>query len=164
MVIAAPRSGTTWTSNWLTTDTTLCLHDPLWTRHYSELDAIQSSKTLGIACTGIALFPDWLNQHPARKVILHRPLDEVDASLAAIGLPPCGRAWQGVLELVVGWHMDWRDLWRNPADVFHFLTHKSFDAERFELLRQMRVQPDFEHVDINPVHTQRMVRAIAGES
>lgn len=162
MVIAAPRSGTTWAANWLTTDTTLCLHDPLWTRHYSELDAIPTSKALGIACTGIALFPDWLNQHPARKVILHRPLNEVDASLAAIGLPPCGVAWRGVLERIKGAHVDWRNLWKRPQEIYEFLLRRPFDAERFEQLRQMRVQPDFERVDIDHAHTQRMVRAISG--
>ena len=164
MVLAAPRSGTTWASNWLTTDTTLCLHDPLWTRHYSELDAIQSTKTLGIACTGIALFPDWLNQHPARKVILHRPLNEVDASLAAIGLPPCSHAWQGVLERISVWHLPWTDLWKRPALIYEHLLCRPFDHERFDQLRQMREQPDFERVDIDPKHTQRMVRAMAGES
>jgi len=162
MVVAAPRSGTTWASNWLTTDTTLCLHDPLWTRHYSELDVIQSDKMLGIACTGIALFPDWLNQHPARKVILHRPLSEVDASLAAIGLPACSHAWRGVLDRVDGWHLDWRDLWRIPELIYERLLQRPMDEERYELLRQLRVQPDFERVAIDPVHTQRMVRAIQG--
>jgi hypothetical protein len=162
MLISAPRSGSTWGANWLTTDTTLCLHDPLWTRHYSELDAIQSTKMLGIACTGIALFPDWLDQHPARKVILHRPLDQVDTSLAAIGLTECAHAWDGVLERVRGLHFDWRVLWDAPAQIYEFLLQRPFDAERFEQLRQMRVQPDFERVEIDPAHTQRMVRAIGG--
>lgn len=162
MVIAAPRSGTTWASAWLTTDTTLCLHDPLWTRHYSELDAIQSTKTLGIACTGIALFPDWLHQHPARKVILHRELNEVDASLEAIGLPRCSLAWAGVLECVSGMHLPWRALWDSPKQIYEFLLQRPFDAERFNELRQMRIQPDFERVDIDPAHTQRMVRAMGG--
>lgn len=165
MVIAAPRSGTTWSANWLTTDSTVCLHDPLWTRHYSELDAIESKKTLGIACTGSALFPDWLNSHPARKVILHRPLAEVDASLEAIGLPACSRGWHGVLDRINGMHVTWRALWESPRLIYEHLLQRPFDAERHELLRQMRVQPDFERVDIDPAHTARMMRAIqSGES
>ena len=84
MVIAHPRSGTTWAANWLTTDTTLCLHDPLAYRHYAEWDDFESSKMLGVSDCGVCAFPDFLNSHPARKVILHRDRKEIAESL---GMP-----------------------------------------------------------------------------
>ena len=38
MVIGLPRTGTTWASNWLTTDSTQCYHDPLYHTHYEDWD------------------------------------------------------------------------------------------------------------------------------
>lgn len=160
MVIAAPRSATTWTSNWLTTDTSLCLHDPLWRWHYSDLDAIESSKTLGIACTGIALFPEWVNAHPARKVILHRDMKEVDASLENIGLTPISSHWEGVLDKIRGIHLDWTDVFENPKHIYEYLLDRPFDAERHEQLREMNVQPAFAKLSIDRGATSRLIREL----
>lgn len=160
MIIAAPRSATTWCSNWLTTDTTLCLHDPLWTRCYDELDAIGSPKTLGIACTGIALFPEWVNAHPARKVILRRDLVEVDASLVKIGLPPCGHAWEGVLDKIHGVHVAWTDVFDRPQPIYEYLLDRPFDPERHAALREMNIQPDFRTLSIDRRATTRLIKEL----
>lgn len=160
MLIAAPRSATTWASAWLTTDTTLCLHDPLWKHHYSELDAIESSKVLGIACTGIALFPEWVNAHPARKVVLHRDFAEVDASLVKIGLTPCSPQWEGVLDQIRGVHLDWKDLFERPRAIYEYLLDKPFDAERHRELVEMNVQPAFAKLSIDRSATSRLIREL----
>jgi len=58
MIISAPRSGTGVAANWLSTDTTLCLHDALFNYHYSSLNSLSfQGKKLGIADTGIWIFP-----------------------------------------------------------------------------------------------------------
>lgn len=160
MLLSAPRSGSTWSSNWLTTDTTLCLHDPLWRYPYQELDRIQSPKMLGIACTGLALFPDFVNAHPARKVILHRDLAEVDASLEKIGLSACSHAWDGVLEKIRGVHIDWQDLFERPKNIYEYLLDRPFDAERHELLREINVQPAFARLSIDRTATSRLIREL----
>jgi len=150
MLLAAPRSGTTWAANWLTTDTTLCLHDPPlnWTKE--EMANLSSpGKTLGVACTGLALLPAWVNAHPAKKVILHRSLTEIDASLAEIGLPPCSEQWMGVLDRIDGVHLDWEEMFSRPKAIYEYLLDRPFDAERWALLRQMNVQPSFERLSIN---------------
>lgn len=152
MVIAYPRSGTTWAANWLSTDTTLCLHDPLWKRTYQDLDTIKSKKTLGISCTGIGLFPEWLNQHPARKVILHRHVDEVNKSLAEIGLPPTA-----VMKLddISGMHVYWKDIFDSPRKIYEYLLELPFDEERHTELKSMEIQPDFEGLEINKNATRK---------
>lgn len=160
MLISAPRSASTWAANWLTTDASLCLHDPLWRWHYSELDAIKSDKMLGIACTGIALFPEWVNAHPARKVILHRPLHEVDASLTRIGLTPCGAQWEGALERIRGVHLDWTDLFERPKNIYEYLLDQPFDADRHAMLREMNVQPCFAKLSIDRGATARLIREL----
>lgn len=158
MVLGAPRSATTWCAAWLTTDTTLCLHDPLFAQHYADLDAIESDKVLGIACTGCALFPDWVNRHSARKVILHRDLKEVDASLARIGMPPCSAQWEGVLERIEGIHLPWTDVFDRPKHLYEYLLNLPFDAERHAQLRDMNVQPAFGRISVDRTATMRLIK------
>ena len=148
MVLAAPRSGTTWASNWLTTDKTLCLHDPLWTHHYSDLDKITSRKMVGVACTGLYMFPDFVNSHPARKVILHRDEKEINVSLEAIGLPTLSNTEKDLCK-IAGWHMDWKQIFTKPKAIYEFLTDLEFDEERHSLLKEIEMQPNFEGLTIN---------------
>lgn len=160
MVLGAPRSATTWTSNWLTTDTTLCLHDPLWRIAYQDLDAVASEKKLGIACTGIALFPEWVNAHPARKIVLHRDFAEIDKSLEAIGLTACSQAWEGVLQKIDGVHLNWQDLFERPKAIYEYLLDKPFDADRHAALREINMQPAFAKLSIDRTATQRLIREL----
>ncbi len=163
MLLAAPRSGTTWAANWLTTDTTLCLHDPLLKWMKDELDTLESHKKgrrLGIACTGLAMFPEWVNAHPARKIILHRPLTEIDASLQSMGMTPCSNHWQGVLDRIDGVHLSWSDLFERPQYIYEYLLDLPFDPERWALLREINVQPHFEGLTINPQATQRLMNEL----
>lgn len=164
MVIAAPRSGTTWAANWLTTDTTLCLHDPLWHRQYFELDSIQSKKMLGISCTAIALLPEYVNKHPARKVILHRNLDEVNQSLIAIGSPALTKIWEGALEQIIGRHCDWREIFDSPKDIYEYLLGLPFDEERHAELSKIEMQPDFDGLTINRTAVSGLFNQLRGIS
>lgn len=158
MVIAAPRSGTTWAANWLTTDRTLCYHDPLYRWHYSELDAIESAKRLGVSCTGLACFPDWVNAHPARKVILHRPENEVRQELVELGLPwmPDG-FYRAQLDKIKGQHHQWTDIFERPREIYEYLLELPFDEERHAILREISMQPNFEQLKVDPAVTRRLV-------
>lgn len=156
MVIGSPRSGTTWAANWLTTDTTICLHDPLANSHYSEWDAIQSKKTLGISDTGISLFHEWLNRHPARKVILHRENTEIAASL---GIPEFLHATH-CLDKVNGMHVHWRDMFDNPQPIYELLLQKPFDQERHTELKNINMQPHGDNITINHAAVKRIMNEI----
>jgi len=82
MVIGLPRSRTTWLSNLLTTTATFCMHDPLSQYTFPELNQYTCKKTFGIADTAIySLLGSRLNAHPAKKLIIHRPISEINASL-----------------------------------------------------------------------------------
>lgn len=160
MLLAQPRSGTTWAANWLTTDHTLCLHDPLWRWTKEELDHIQSGRRLGISCTGLALFPDWVNSHPARKIILHRDRDEMDSSLVRIGMTRCGEQWRGVLDKINGVHLEWTDLFSRPQYIYEYLLDRPFDAERWACLKEMNVQPHFQSVTVDRSATARLMNEL----
>jgi len=157
MCLGMPRSGTAWAANLLTTDHTLCYHDPLWRDHYTELDSLESDKALGVSCTALALFPEFVNKHPARKVILHRTPAEVDASLIAMGVEPLGKAWIGALDRIVGVHAPWTDIFEPKArHLYEFLLQRPFDAERHEMLVKLNVQMDFEKVKPDRVAARRL--------
>jgi hypothetical protein len=158
MIIAAPRSGTAWAANWLTTDATLCLHDPMFEHHYSELDALPSGKVLGIACTGLFYFTDWLNKHPARKVILHREEQAINRSLDEIGMPTLAPNVTRLLDMVDGLHVDWRTLWDDPETIYkHLLPEFFFDAERFHAIRGMNVQRRIQDIRVNRDASRRLI-------
>lgn len=156
MVIANPRSATTWAANWLTTDTTLCMHDPLFTKKVGELDSIESSKALGISCTAIQKYREYLSTHSARKVIVHR--DDCVESLDRIGLfgfrPPD-------LSAINGMHVYWHDLFNKPKEIYEFLLQKEFDAERHAELVQMNIQPKLDVIKIDHKATRAFIMEMA---
>lgn len=163
MVIAAPRSGTTWAANWLTTNDTLCLHDPLHTRHYNDLDLIKSDKHLGISCTGIRMFGEFLAKHPARKVILHRDPTEINASLSEIGLPEIdGEKVSTMLQSIKGLHFQWTDLFsERQAELIHeFLLEKPFDTERHQVLMAMSIEPAYERVPYDKAVMRELLKEL----
>jgi hypothetical protein len=139
MVIGAPRSGTAWAANWLSAEGRLCLHDPLWDHHYDDLDDLPHVQ--GIACTGIAYFPEWVNAHKCPKVILHRDKADIDCSLAQMGLPEVPQRLVDNLELCRGLHVPWHYLFSSKTafQINLFLKLGAFDAQRFEMLRHMKV-------------------------
>lgn len=150
MVLSAPRSASTWVANWLTTEKTLCLHDPILEHKPEDLDDIPCDRLLGLACTGLALLPDFVNTHPAMKVIVHRDLEAVNRSLTTIGLTPLGRRWNDALDRIRGMHVYYDSLFdAHWADKIHYqLTGLPFDAARHAQLCGMYVEPHFEKLTV----------------
>jgi hypothetical protein len=138
MVLAAPRSGTAWASVWLE-----AYHDPLWDYFYEDID---SCGAVGICCTGLGMFPQFLRTHPARKVVLHRPKEEVTASLLAMGLGPGHpNIFRNLEEVKDAIHCNWLDLF-DPAkarDIYHWLTNKPFDEARHKRLSALKITTDW---------------------
>lgn len=154
MVLAAPRSGTTWAANWLTTETLLCLHDPVLEHHPEDLDRFQVKRgtQLGVSCSALALLPDFVNAHPARKVVLHRPFEEINLSLLSIGLTPLdAKRWDDSLTRIKGWHLHWDAMFdtARAAEIYEHLTKRvDFSVQRHSELVKMYVEPAFERVPI----------------
>lgn len=160
MVIGAPRSGTAWAANWLTTERTVCLHDACFSHDLAELDALPHDRILGLADTGLSLQPDWVASHPARKVVLHRPAKEIQRSLAAAGLPMRRVDWVAQLNAIDGLHVDWRVLFQSPEIIHDYLFGDTLplDWVRHAVLAKLNVQADFEKIDPDPVATYKMVQ------
>ena len=151
MVIGLPRSRTTWMANWLTTTDTLCLHDPL--AHYTipELDNYSTDKLFGISDTAIHMFGGKLNSHPAKKLIIHRPLREINESLGGPYMQP---KHINLLKEIKGMHVDYCDLNRSGEYIWSFLIGSKFDSERFRQLIGMNVQPHFS--ELKPINKAKI--------
>lgn len=152
MVLAAPRSGTTWAANWLTTNTTLCIHDPLLRMRRNQLDDIETTKLLGISDTSLYQFPEFLAAHSARKVVLHRDINEVNDSLEALGVLPIHvENSQCQLDNIKAMHVSWTDMFYpdTAAPIYEYLTQQPFDIERHYELTKMQIQPEFALVPYN---------------
>lgn len=153
MIISLPRSGSTWAANWLTGERIFCLHDPLWTIAPDDLDArlaeMAPGRVRGIACTGLWRWPSWVNRHPARKLVLHRPRADVARSLDRLGLPRLPIDAERNLNAINGRHVDWFDLFSpEPArEIWDYLTGgEPFDAARHAQLVAMQIEPKFDAV------------------
>ena len=152
MVLGGPRSGTTWAANWLTTDTTICLHDPLMEYTLQQLEQVSfPGKRVGIACTAAMLFPHWVNASKAKKVILYRSVPEINASLRLLGLMELdeNKHYNRVQEIKGATLLPYEQLFtpKSAKGSAEYLE-VPFDAARFDLLRQMRVEPMFRHLNV----------------
>ena len=155
MVLGGPRSGTTWAANWLTTDETLCLHDPLLEYPLKSLNNILfTGKKLGISCTASLLYPAWVAEQKCPKVVLYRDVKEINHSLQALGLAE-------LMEIKHIERIEWvAILPRTMLVPYEFLFSPSaaqriaehlgvpFCPQRHNLLRQMNVQPQWRNLNI----------------
>lgn len=154
MVIGLPRSGTTWVTNLLNTADIFCKHDPLYETHYREIDSVYGAikHVNGISCTGLWRWPDWVNSHPATKIIIHRRVCEVEESLDELGLH-CDIEDHSNLNEIEGLHIGFEQLfdvnvWENvlwPA----ITNDLPFDRVRFEQLTTIAMEPMFARVEID---------------
>lgn len=139
-VFALPRSGTAWVANWLTTDKSLCLHDPFAAAMPERWEA---NGRFGIACTGSYLFPKWLHTLDCPIAVIDRDPDDCAASLRANGLPDGIEPLKQALDAIDGRRWRFSDLWdeEKARDLWAFLLPGiAFDAQRYRLLRSLRVE------------------------
>lgn len=142
IVLGLPRSGTTWLANLLTTDRSLCLHDPFAKSLPETWQA--GTKLLGISCTGAYMMPGWLAQQDCPVAVIERDPVACDASLVAAGLPPTTERLRESLACVDGSRWRYSDLWHEASarELWAFLLPRlPFDVARYRLLRDMRIEP-----------------------
>lgn len=141
IVLGLPRSGTTWMANWLTTDRSLCLHDPFGTGmpHTWPVD----HRPRGISCTVAGMLPDWLKTYRCPIAVVVRDVQECDRSLRRLGLPDAALCHQ-FLSDAPGRRFPFEALWKEESARTlweYLLPVVPFDALRWKLLKDMQVQP-----------------------
>jgi hypothetical protein len=141
MVLGLPRSGTAWLANLLTTDDSICLHESLMEFPISVLDFMPHCGLLGISETA-GLFVDEIRLHPCKKLIVERPLDEINDSLRSLGLPEFNVEYKHLFQEAVGYRMQFADLfkYKHMKDAYKYLLNKELSKSRHDLLCRMDVQ------------------------
>ena len=147
-ILGLPRSGTTWAANWLTTDNSLCLHDPLVNRTLDQLQdwAFEMGHWKGVACTGLWMFPDWVKDNVACVVLVDRPVADVNRSLIDIGLGSMPDQAVEAFMAFPGKRVAMADLFKREtaAEIWGYLLGPvEFNAERHQLLTGFMVNPYF---------------------
>ncbi len=140
IVVALPRSGTAWLANLLTTETTVCMHESFLQFSLQELDAMP--ETVGIAETSAAFFPEAINQHPAKKLIVTRPIEEINASADRLGLSQLTSHAESLLNQIDGYTIAYQDLfdYDKMNDAYKFLFDKQLNAMRHALLCNFHIE------------------------
>jgi hypothetical protein len=162
IVLGLPRSATTWLSVWLTTDRSLCLHDPFaesLPEHWPS-----DGRRFGISCTGAYLFPRWLAQQECPVAIIEREPAACDRSLHRIGLGDTGPLLNP-LRNTEGRRCRFADLWNEDEahDLWAFLLPGvPFDALRYRLLKDIQIQPHMGKWRFEPSVFEEMKRREAG--
>lgn len=130
MVLGPPRSGTAWAAAWLG-----FLHEPLAQYKFEDIPEE------GISCTVMGMYPDFVNKQPAKKVILHRPYDEVNESAKRVGIGiPYSVDCYEALDRINGKHVHWRELFDNPDGIYGYLFGRLCDKERHRQLSKINIQ------------------------
>lgn len=163
-IIGLPRSATTWAANWLTTDRSICLHDPLLTYTLDQLAEFRSpGKVCGVACTGLWQFPDWVARNVRTVLLIDRDPDAVNQSLVDIGLTPLPIESIELFLNMPGQRVDMGDLFdaRCAGDIWHTLIPSiDHDAQRHELLTGFMVNPYFAGWEPEPTAVRDWARRI----
>lgn len=163
-IIGLPRSGTTWAANWLTTDRSICLHDPLMNYTLEQLAAFSSpGKVCGVACTALWKFPQWVAENVKRVVLIDRDPDDLNDSLCAIGLG--SMATEDIEDFLNmdGQRADMAQLFdplAAPEIWYSLIPSIDFDAQRHELLTGFMVNPYFAGWEPDPNAVKDWLRRI----
>jgi hypothetical protein len=142
MVLALPRSGTAWVANLLTTDTTLCIHEAFMDHSINDLDNRSYDGMLGIAETSAFTKVDEINQHSAKKLVIDRPFDEINKSIAELGFKAMPSYSADLMIQLKGYRIAYKDLFNYEimSEAYYYLLRKELNQERHKMLCQMNIQ------------------------
>ena len=142
MVLALPRSGTAWIANLLTTDTSLCIHEAFMDHSINDLDTRSYDGMLGIAETSAFTKVDEINQHSAKKLIIDRPFDDINNSIAELGFKAMPSYLADLMIQLKGYRIAFKDLFNYDimAEAYYYLLRKELNQERHRMLCQMNIE------------------------
>lgn len=155
LILSLPRSRSAWLANFMTTDTTLCLHDPTGMLVSGETLPDVSAKIYGWADTALGMTPDIVRSLEARTLIIERDPEDVIAAVEQMGLPiPIDRVRGAVMSQVQslkeirGLRVRFEEIDNRLGGIWSFLTlGQPFDGDRANLLKQFDVQLNKASID-----------------
>ena len=167
MVLGGPRSATTWMANLLTTDSTLCFHDPFLEYTLDQVTQMYiPEKRIGISCTAAILHPEWVNSQRCPKVILYRDPDEINASLRQLGMIELEVKKHNIrLQGIKAAMYRWEDVFKHHvARDICARFDVPFDTYRFRELTKMNIQPQWNRLPVAKEALMELQLAIMAEA
>jgi hypothetical protein len=124
--------------------------------HYRDWDSrfgsVSGKTSTGISCTGIWRWPEWVNAHPAEKLIVYRDFKDIQRSLISNGFPTLDEDEKLALDRIQGSRVHFNDLFEISMleTMWSLLSKEPFDERRAEALVGMNVDPHFPMVKEDP--------------
>jgi hypothetical protein len=111
------------------------------TRNWEELDAMNIGAKLGVSETSGIFHVEKINQHPAKKIIIDRPLAHINASLERLNLPKMEESHVELLRGIRGHRIQFNKLFSAFA-MQNACEHLGvpFNQRRFDMLAGFNVQ------------------------
>lgn len=137
MIISLPRCRSTWLANLFTFGDHVCLHDPLAKYELGDIPYVYPNKRVGIADTAIFMMGvEALNSIPCKKIIIHRDIKDIRQSLGI----HCADV---SLSEIDGMHVAFDEIDACIKNIWEYCLDTPFDQTRYDLLKDMNVQPHF---------------------
>ena len=133
-----------WFAAYFTEGHTYCHHEATFHNHSMDLPQFDH---VGNADSGYVLRKDWVEAiGPHKIVIVHRPVEEVEASLRGIG--QTDTRWLldqmvPVLEQLDGLHIHFDEINTRLKDIHDYLELPGYDPWRASLFSKMNIQSKY---------------------
>jgi hypothetical protein len=161
-ITGLPRSRTAWLAAFMTSGNAICLHEP---RHWRDMWAHDGARHVGISDSGLGFqLKAIINEFAPRILIVDRPIEEVEASLAAlrIGIPRTNFC-EILHKSLSGFNSGESNILRVPYHLlsdmrtmqkifWHLTPGEAFDEGRFLAMKDHNIQIDIQHAVNYPSH------------
>ena len=153
-ITGLPRSRTAWMAAFMTAGNAVCLHEP---RNWKAMWESDGAKFVGISDSGLGFqMQSIIDAYEPRILIIDRPIEEVEASLAALntGLPRtnfCEILHKNLSKFNTGesnilrvpYHLLNDELTMQKI-FWHLTPGECFDEGRFRAMRDVNIQADIQ--------------------
>lgn len=141
VITGLPRSRTAWFAAYLTNGDTFCHHEAIF--HNKSMD-LEGYANVGNSDSGYVLRPEWgPEQDTHRIVVIHRDIDEVRTSLAAVGIFDARELLldcDDKLDELKGFHVHFNHINDKLEDICNFIQ-VPYDRDRAELFKTLHIEP-----------------------
>jgi len=143
VITGLPRTRSAWFSAYLSQGPVYCHHEA--TFHGSSMDV--PFDYVGNSDSGYILCPEWAEaQGPHKVVVIHRPVDEVEKSLASIGQKDTRwllEQMEPSLQALDALHVDFHDINKRIKDIHDYLGIPGYHPYRAALYSKMNIQSQY---------------------
>lgn len=166
-IVACPRSRTAWLANLLTTDKSVCYHEPL--SGLSSMDELalilNTGERVGVSDTMLGMYDLKMFD---KVVVVHRPYEEICQSLKRLGLNTNHFIWElhQKLPSIRGLHIQYQDLaaYKTCREIYQYcLPGEDLSLARWTILNRLNVQCKLDEIFAEMKDNREGINHLLGE-